>query len=167
MGRKLVFSRSKSKILWLCSQRFSVLGFRKSCQILTSIKLKILQDADSWTTNQKSKFQSELKAMQTVPHFFNNKLSILTNYFADLPNRVWKSVDYYYATQTTPWAISTPKNSYKNVWILLPGEERRGLIGYCELRRSQKGNEDSCEWNHNDHWNGNLRVRSLIRTNYF
>ena len=84
----------------------------------------------------KSKFQSELKAIQIAPHFFNNKVSIFTNYFADLPNRVWKSVDYYYATQTTPWAISTPKNSYKNVWILLPGEERRGLLsltakGHC------------------------------------
>ena len=134
MGRKLVFSRSKSKILWLFSQRFSVLGFGKSCQILTLIKLKILQDADSWTTNQKSKFQSELKGMQIAPHFFNNKLSIFTNYFADLPNRVWKSVDYYYATQTTPWAISTPKNSYKNVWILLPGEERRGLLALTAKR---------------------------------
>ena len=36
--------------------------------------------------------------MQIAPHFFN-KLSIFTNYFSDLPNRVWKSVDYYYATQ--------------------------------------------------------------------
>lgn len=30
--------------------------------------------------------------MQIAPHFFNNKLS-------DLPNRVWKSADYYNATQ--------------------------------------------------------------------
>ena len=36
----------------------------------------------------KSKFQSELKAIQIAPHFFNNKVSIFTNYFADLPNRV-------------------------------------------------------------------------------
>ena len=37
--------------------------------------------------------------MQIAPHFFNNKLSIFTDYFSDLPNRVWKSVDYYYTTQ--------------------------------------------------------------------